>query len=104
MNNIMEILDKMQFFGGQRAGRELWENKPTDVQNTDIEAFNKDIESIRDYIQQLERERNAAVTDIRNSRNCCRFCKYDDGMYCKSTPKPLDHSCFEWRGITEATT
>ena len=56
MNNIMEILDKMQFFGGQRAGRELWADKPTDVQDADIESFNENIEAIRDYIQQLEED------------------------------------------------
>lgn len=54
MDNIMEILDKMQFFGGQRAGRELWADKPTDVQDADIESFNEGIEAIREYIQKLE--------------------------------------------------
>ena len=54
MDNIMEILDKLQFFGGQRAGRELWADKPTDVQDADIESFNENIESIREYIKQLE--------------------------------------------------
>lgn len=47
MNNALEILDKMQFFGGQRAGRELWNNKPRKVQDTDIAAFNRDIEILR---------------------------------------------------------
>ena len=67
MNNIMEILDKLQFFGGQRAGRELWSDKPTDVQDADIESFNKNINAIRDYIQQLEAERDAAVDDLKSS-------------------------------------
>ena len=31
-----DILDQFEFFGGQRAGRELWHNKPTDIQNKDI--------------------------------------------------------------------
>lgn len=53
MNNIMEILDKLQFFGGQRAGRELWADKPTDVQDADIDSFNENIDAIRYYIQQL---------------------------------------------------
>lgn len=56
MDNVMEILDMMQFFGGQRAGRELWADKPMDVQNADIEAFNNNIEAIREHIQQLENE------------------------------------------------
>lgn len=54
MDIIMEILDKLKFFGGQRAGRELWADKPTDVQDADIESFNENIEAIRDYIHQLE--------------------------------------------------
>lgn len=55
-NTITEILDKLQFFGGQRAGRELWADKPTDVQDTDIEAFSENIEAIRCYIHQLEKQ------------------------------------------------
>lgn len=46
----LEILDKIQFFYGQRAGRELWADKPIDVQNKDIENFNRDIEFLREYI------------------------------------------------------
>ena len=49
-----ELLDKMQFFGGQRAGRELWADKPYEVQERDIEAFNRDIDTLRDIIRQLE--------------------------------------------------
>lgn len=49
-----ELLDKMQFFGGQRAGRELWADKPYETQERDIEAFNRDIDSLRYIIRQLE--------------------------------------------------
>lgn len=45
-----EILDKLQFFGGQRAGRELWGNKPREVQDEDITSFNRDIEWLRGFI------------------------------------------------------
>lgn len=51
---IIDILDKFQFFQGQRAGRELWLNKPIEVQEEDLENFNKDIRTIRDYICDLE--------------------------------------------------
>ena len=50
MSKILEILDKMEFFQGQRAGRELWASKPEKIQNEDIESFNRDIQKIRDYI------------------------------------------------------
>ena len=40
----LEILDKFQFFQGQRAGRELWNDKP-------VKNFNKDIEFIRNVLK-----------------------------------------------------
>ena len=47
----LEVLDKLSFFGGQRAGRELWNDKPRDVQDEDIANFNRDIEYLRDFIR-----------------------------------------------------
>lgn len=48
---VLEILEKLQFFGGQRAGRELWYGKPAEVQEEDIVNFNRDIEVIREYVR-----------------------------------------------------
>lgn len=48
---VLEILEKLQFFGGQRAGRELWHGKPAEVQEEDIVNFNRDIEVIREYVR-----------------------------------------------------
>lgn len=59
-----DILDKIQFFQGQRAGRELWNDKPTNVQDEDIATFNRGIDSVRDYIISLEKE----VMNLRNQR------------------------------------
>lgn len=50
MTDVLEILDKMQLFGGQRAGRELWSVKPREVQDADIAAFNRDIEILRKVV------------------------------------------------------
>lgn len=47
----LEILDKFQFFQGQRVGRELWNDKPTEIQNEDIKNFNKGIEFIRNVLK-----------------------------------------------------
>ena len=47
----LELLDKFQFFQGQRAGRELWNDKPVEIQNEDIKNFNKDIEFIRNVLK-----------------------------------------------------
>lgn len=49
--SMIGILDKLSFFGGQRAGRELWNDKPREVQDEDIANFNRDIEYLRDFIR-----------------------------------------------------
>ena len=36
VKTVMEILDKMNFFQGQRAGRELLNDKPFEVQEEDL--------------------------------------------------------------------
>lgn len=43
----LDILDKWEFFQGQRAGRELWSDKPREVQDKDIENFDRDLGFIR---------------------------------------------------------
>lgn len=50
-SEVLEILDKMEMFQGQRAGRELWSDKPTEVQEQDLTNFNRDIGTIRKYIE-----------------------------------------------------
>lgn len=47
----LEILDKFQFFQGQRAGRELWNGKSAEIQDEDIKNFNRDIEFIRNVLK-----------------------------------------------------
>lgn len=51
-----DILDKFEFFGGQRAGRELWFNKPTDIQNKDIGEFLRNLDFLRLFINRLKAE------------------------------------------------
>ena len=51
-----DILDKLEFFGGQRAGRELWFNKPTDIQDKDIGCFLRDLDFIRQFINRQKEE------------------------------------------------
>ena len=51
IEKAIEILDKFSFFGGQRAGRELWNDKPREVQDEDIASFNRDIEWLREFIR-----------------------------------------------------
>ena len=63
---VLDILDKWEFFYGQRSGRELWNDKPIDVQNEDIENFNRDIQKIRDYISAYDVE--AVLNELENMR------------------------------------
>lgn len=51
LTKAMEILDKISFFGGQRAGRELWNEKPRKIQDEDIASFNRDIEYLKGIIR-----------------------------------------------------
>lgn len=74
-SEVLEILDKLEMFQGQRAGRELWVDKPTEVQDKDLENFNRDIGKIREYIkstnsaferivERLEELSNNSITNI----------------------------------------
>ncbi len=48
---VFDILNKFEFFQGQRAGRELWNDKLKEVQDQDITDFVKGINYIRAYLQ-----------------------------------------------------
>ena len=54
---IIDILEKWSFFFGQRAGRELWGDKPKEVQDQDIADFNQDINTVRSALRPVSRER-----------------------------------------------
>lgn len=54
--NALEILEKFNFFQGQRAGRELWNEKPIDVQDEDIENFVEDVAFLEDLIKRQQAE------------------------------------------------
>ncbi len=47
----IEILEKFDFFEGQRAGRELWNDKPRDVQDRDIASFSRDCHLLIEYVE-----------------------------------------------------
>ena len=53
---IIDILEKWSFFFGQRAGRELWGDKPKSVQDQDIADFNRDMEIVRAALRPVNRE------------------------------------------------
>lgn len=47
----IDILEKFDFFQGQRAGRELWNDKPKDVQDKDIADFSRDCHLLIEYVK-----------------------------------------------------
>lgn len=51
---VKDILDKMDFIQGQRAGREHWNDKPFEVQEQDLANFSRDISLIKEYITSQE--------------------------------------------------
>ena len=66
--DVMDILEKMDFFQGQRAGRELWHEKPDEVQEQDIADFSRDVSTIKLFINivlsQL-REKDAEIDRLK---------------------------------------
>ena len=58
-----DILDKFEFFGGQRAGRELWFNKPADIQEKDIGGFLRDIDFLKQFINRQKAKIKALQMD-----------------------------------------
>ena len=47
LEQVQDIFDKWEFFYGQRAGRELWIEKPKEVQDKDIADFCRDLNIVR---------------------------------------------------------
>lgn len=69
IDRAIDILDKWEFFYGQRAGRELWADKPTEVQNDDIANFCRDLGLVREA---LERTRWILCSE-RPPKECGRY-------------------------------
>lgn len=76
---IIDILDKIEFFQGQRAGRELWNDKPKEVQDEDIENFNRDIQKIRDYVLSYDVEE--VVKELEKNAHWSESTYDEDGFY-----------------------
>lgn len=73
IDRAIDILDKWEFFYGQRAGRELWADKPKEVQDKDIANFCRDLGIVREA---LERTRwipcSERMPDLRDGEWACR--------------------------------
>ena len=49
---VLDILSKWRFFFGQRAGRELWAAKPTEVQDQDTQDFARDMGTVQEWVNE----------------------------------------------------
>lgn len=55
LEEILDILKKWDFFYGQRAGRELWADKPREIQDIDIENFRRDLEKVIEFVKRYSK-------------------------------------------------
>lgn len=69
-----DILNKWQFFYGQRAGRELWADKPRAVQDQDIADFNRDVEIVRSALEAEPVRHGRWLVDSRTGMSFCSEC------------------------------
>ena len=82
IKKALDILDRFDLFGGQRAGRELWNEKPVDVQNEDIEKFVKDVVFLKDLINRLQAENERL-------KNAYKQCAWERDVFAKDTREEL---------------
>lgn len=47
----IEIVEKFDFFYGQRAGRELWAVKSRALQDTDVKNFARDCALLKEFLE-----------------------------------------------------
>lgn len=79
----IEILDFFDFFQGQRAGRELWAEKPYEVQEEDLACFSERISLLKEYIadvvpkSELAREIFEELEQWLGNYNGCRVITYE---------------------------
>ena len=57
----IDIVEKFEFFQGQRAGRELWASKEYSVQEVDLVNFRQDCYELLEYLKNTEIKHNDNV-------------------------------------------
>lgn len=94
-----DILDKWDFFYGQRAGRELWAEKPREVQDKDIENFCRDLSTLRSVIKNAPTVDAVPVvhgrwtyysTTMQECSNCHRHTARHKFKYCPHCGAKMD--------------
>ena len=78
-SEVLELLDKFEMFQGQRAGRELWMEKPEEIQEKDLANFNRDVEKIRKYVKSTQNVLEQIVSRICEVRNNTPSTEFKNG-------------------------
>ena len=63
----------------------------------------KRIDNLMEQLELVKRQRDAAIADLSDARNCCKFCKHD-AFYMSVCDECKHGSNFEWRGLPEDET
>lgn len=54
IEKALDILEKFKFFQGQKAGRELWGDKPKEIQDRDIKDFVDNVDYVKGVIKNFK--------------------------------------------------
>lgn len=80
IEKALDILEKIKFFQGQRAGRELWGDKPKEVQDQDIKDFVDNVDYVKDIIKDFREHSKGNVIiskeeywDLRQSKTLLKL-------------------------------
>lgn len=73
LEQILDILEKFKFFQGQRAGRELWNIKPKDVQDQDLKDFNCGIEKVISFLKSHEFLTKTDYLELKQAKSLLEF-------------------------------
>ena len=106
---IIDILEKWSFFFGQRAGRELWGDKPKEVQDQDIADFNRDMNTVcsalrpvsREQVEKVWRGEWKGVPKLGVYDMACSKCGYSPGIrfysseFCPNCGAPMTDEAVE---------
>ena len=73
LEQALDILEKFKFFQGQRAGRELWNDKPKDVQDQDLKDFNCGIEKVISFLKSHEFLTEVDYLELKQAKTLLEF-------------------------------
>lgn len=68
----------------------------------DCQNYLGELAKVSAELEQVKRERDAAIKDLGSSSNNCFYCKYRSKTDKECTAVPsITGRCFEWRGVRE---